>query len=159
MNWRVVFVGLIGLVLMCGCAAEPQHLSWSEQLAFLQARAHREDPDAVLRRCYTHVARDPYTSSLDLNDLHRLDIDCEWFVPLGRYIQIDYVDDALSQTMNVEGATTYGGYNDIADIRACTGHDTTWTTRGISSSATSQSTIPGHRRRDYEYWFVAMDGL
>ncbi|MEM8534775.1 MAG: hypothetical protein AAGF95_28295 [Chloroflexota bacterium] len=102
MHWRVVFVGLIGLVCMvCGCAAEPQHLSWSEQLAFLQARAYREDPEAVLRRCFTRVTDDSYTISLDLNDLHRLAIDCEWLVPLGRYLQIDYVDDALSQTMNV----------------------------------------------------------
>ena len=101
LHWRVMLVSFVVLGLACGCAAEPQPLPWTEQLERLQVRAYREDPDAVLSTCFASVVDDSYKESIDLRDLHTLDMRCIWSVPQDRTIHIDYSDHAMSQTLDM----------------------------------------------------------
>lgn len=100
---KIILVTLSVLLLGSGCQAQASAgpLPWSEQLEHLQSRAHREDPDAVLSTCFASVMDDPYKESVDLSDLHTLDIMCFWSVPQDKTIRIDYSDHAMKQTLDM----------------------------------------------------------
>ncbi|MEM8536033.1 MAG: hypothetical protein AAGF95_34725 [Chloroflexota bacterium] len=100
MHWRVVFVGLIGLVLVCGCAAEPQHLSWPEQLERLQARARWEDREALLYLC---IATEPesYNETLTLANDESLTISCDFMRPDGTTFRLRYDDLRVRGTLEL----------------------------------------------------------
>ncbi|MEM8536032.1 MAG: hypothetical protein AAGF95_34720 [Chloroflexota bacterium] len=97
--WRVMLISFVVLGLVCGCAAEPQLLPWPEQLERLQARAHREDPEALLHTC---VVSEPwsYNETLTVAADEPLILGCRFILPDGTTFRLRYDDLHMPRTLS-----------------------------------------------------------
>ncbi|MEM8534784.1 MAG: hypothetical protein AAGF95_28340 [Chloroflexota bacterium] len=118
---RWMSVGRWGLLLLvmssCQAQANPQPLSWSEQVDLLRARAVEHSPDALLHQCII-IAPRSYEETLTLAADQSLLVSCDFMRSDGSTFELEFDDLHMQETLKRTKSHSRGGSVESATIQA-----------------------------------------